>query len=452
MVCATFGYLLFERRAGLNSKFGILRRLREALALFVMLTMVLAVPERTEAYSVMSHQAIIDVVWESSMKPAIRKRFPNASEDEINRGQAYAYGGAIIQDLGYYPGGNPFFSDLTHYVRSGDFVLALLCDAQDVYEYSFALGAMGHYAADNNGHRTGVNRAVPILYPKLKKKYGNFVTYEDDKLAHIKTEFGFDVLEVAKERYAPESYHDYIGFEVSPRVLDQAFQETYGLDLKKVLNNPDRVFGSYRHAVSNLIPRATRIAWNLKQDEIQKDEPGITKRKFLYNLRRSNYEKEWGKDYTKPKFGDKVLAFIYKLLPKIGPLRVLQFKTPTPDTEQMFEKSFNDTLDQYRMLLKEELESGKPSVANDNFDVGEVSAPGQYHLCDTTHAKLLDKLAEQNFSGLTPGIRAELLDFFRAPSTSFVIKKDKKLWAKVPSELEQLRNAPVEQKTASVGE
>jgi hypothetical protein len=436
----------------LNSKFAILRRLREVLALFVMLTMLLAVPERAEAYSVMSHQAIIDVVWESSMKPAIRKRFPNATEDEINRGQAYAYGGAIIQDLGYYPGGNPFFSDLTHYVRSGDFVLALLRDSQDVYEYSFALGAMGHYAADNNGHRIGVNRAVPILYPKLGKKYGNFVTYEDDKLAHLKTEFGFDVLEVAKERYAPESYHDFVGFEVSPRVLDQAFQETYGLDLKKVLNNQDRVFSSYRHAVGNLIPRATRIAWNLKKDEIQKDEPGITKRKFLYNLRRSNYEREWGKDYQHPTFGDKVLAFIYRILPKIGPLRVLQFKTPTPDTEQMFEKSFNDTLDQYRNLLKEERETAKPSVTNDNFDVGEVSAPGRYHLCDITQAKLLDKLAEQKFAGLTPEIRAELLDFFRVPSASLVTKKDQKLWAKVPSELEQLKNAPVEQKTTNAGE
>jgi hypothetical protein len=443
---------LLKGRRRLNPRSGVARGLRETIALFVMLTMVLAVPEKAEAYSVMSHQAIIDVVWESSMKPAIRKRFPNATEDEINRGQAYAYGGAIIQDLGYYPGGNPFFSDLTHYVRSGDFVLALLRDAQDVYEYSFALGAMAHYAADNNGHREGTNRAVPVLYPKLRKKFGSSVTYEDDKLAHIKTEFGFDVLEVAKERYAPESYHDFIGFEVSPRVLDQAFQETYGLDLKKVLSNQDRVFSSYRHAVSNLIPRATRIAWHLKKDEIQKDEPGITKRKFLYNLRRSNYEKEWGKDYTRPTFGDKVLAFIYRILPKIGPLKVLQFKTPTPDTEHMFEKSFNDTLDQYRELLKQERDTGRPAVTNNNFDVGEVSAPGQYHLSDTTHAKLLDKLAEQKFSGLTPEIRAELLDFFRVPSTSFVMNKDKKLWAKVPSELERLRNAPVEQKTAGAGE
>jgi Zinc dependent phospholipase C len=434
-----------------NRKSGIVRKLREALALVSVLALLLVNPEKTEAYSVTSHQAIIDVVWAPNIRPAIRKRFPNANEEEIDRGQAYAYGGAIIQDLGYYPYGSPFFSDLTHYIRSGDFILAMLRDSRDVYEYSFALGAMAHYAADNNGHRVGVNRAVPILYPKLKKKYGDSVSYEDDKLAHIKTEFGFDVLEVAKERFAPESYHDYIGFEVAPRVLEQAFQETYGLDLKKVLGDETKVLKSYRHAVSDLLPKATRIAWDLKKDEIQKDEPGITRQKFLYNLKRANYEKEWGKDYQKPKFSDKVLAFIYKLLPRIGPLKVLQFKTPTPETERMFEASFNATLDQYRKLLNEERESGKPALMNGNFDLGEVSGPGKYRLSDTTHAKLLDKLADQKFAGMTLEMRAELLDYFSASDTPFAMKKDKKLWAKVQTELEELKRAPAEQKAAEAG-
>jgi hypothetical protein len=310
---------------------------------------------------------------------------------------------------------------------------------------------MAHYAADNNGHRNGTNRAVPILYPKLRKKFGDSVSYGDDKLAHVKTEFGFDVLEVAKERYAPESYHDYIGFEVSPRVLEQAFQETYGLELKKVLGDENRVFGSYRHAVSNLLPRATRIAWHLKKDEIQADEPGMTKRKFLYNLKRSNFEKEWGKDYTKPKFSDKLLAFIYKILPKFGPLKVLQFRTPTPETEHLFEASFNDTLDQYRELLKEERETQKPNLPNSNIDLGEVSAPGRYNLSDTAHARLLDQLAEQKFAGTPPEIRAALLDFFGATNTLFVTKKDKKLWARVHTDLEELKNAPLEQKATDAG-
>ncbi|HXT24116.1 MAG TPA: zinc dependent phospholipase C family protein [Candidatus Eisenbacteria bacterium] len=426
---------------------GILRRLVAAACAS---TLILVCPEPGKAYSVMSHQAIIDAAWEDDLKPALRKRFPRATEEGLNEGQAYAYGGAIIQDLGYYPYGNPFFSDLTHYVRSADFILALLRDAQDVNEYAFALGAMAHYAADNNGHKVGTNRAVPILYPKLKKKYGDSVSFEEDKLAHVKTEFGFDVLEVAKERYAPESYHDFIGFEISRRVLEEAFEETYGLDLKEVLVNEDRALNSYRHAVSNLLPRATRIAWHLKRDEIEADQPGITKRKFLYNVNRAKYELEWGKDYQRPTLGDKWLAFLYKILPKFGPLRVLQFKTPTADTEHMFEASFNDTLDEYRKLLRQQRETQQPALINENFDLGTASAPGQYQLSDAAHAKLLDRLAHQSFAGMTAEIRAELLGFFGATGTPFKLKKDKKAWAKLQTQLEALRKLPSNETVAAV--
>src|SRR5215475_9910614 len=401
------------------------------------------------AYSVLSHQAIIDAAWEEDLKPALLARFPNATPDELSAAQAYAYGGAIIQDLGYYPYGSHFFSDLTHYVRSGDFIMALLHDANDIYEYAFALGAMAHYASDNNGHKIGTNRAVPILYPKLKKEYGDSVSYEDDKLAHVKTEFGFDVLQVAKERYAPESYHDFIGFEVSRRVLEEAFEETYGLDLRKLLVNEDRALNSYRHAVSDLLPRATRIAWQLKQDEIEKDQPGITKRKFLYSLKRANYEQEWGMDYQRPTFGDKCLAFLYLILPKFGPLRVLEFRTPTPETESMFEASFNDTLDHYRKLLREQRETQSPELFNDNFDLGTTSAPGEYELNDEAHAKLLNKLSEQDFAGLTPEIRAELLGYFDAKDAQFKMKKDKKAWARLQTELEVLRNLPAKETVAT---
>src|SRR5437660_4811052 len=193
-----------------------------------LLVFALTRPEWVQAYAVLSHEAIIDAAWDSHIKPLLLERYPQATEEDLSRAQAYAYGGAIIQDLGYYPYGSPLFSDLTHYVRSGDFIQALLRDAQDLTEYAFALGALAHYAADNEGHRIGTNRAVPILYPGLGKKYGEIVSYEDGKLAHVKTEFGFDVLEIAKERYAPEGYHDFIGFEVARRDLDQPLRETYG--------------------------------------------------------------------------------------------------------------------------------------------------------------------------------------------------------------------------------
>ena len=408
-------------------------------ALLAVIACVAFFPVTAAAYSVLSHEAIIDAAWDTNLKPLLLKRFPDATPDELREAHGYAYGGAIIQDMGYYPHGSMFFSDLAHYVRSADFVVALLHDSKDLNEYAFALGAMAHYAADTDGHRLGTNRAVPVLYPKLRKKHGDFVTYEDDPLAHVKTEFGFDVLEVAKERYAPDSYHDFIGFQVAAPLLEQAFRETYGLDLKKVLSNEDKVIGSYRRDVSSLIPRATRIAWSLKEKEIEKDVPGITRRKFLYNLSRSSYERSWGKDYQRPTFWDHFLAFLYKILPKVGPLRVLQLRTPTPETERMFQASFNATMDRFRGLLKEQGE-GRLKLANNNFDVGEFTPPGKYRMNDDAHAKLLDKLAEQNFANMTSDLRAELLDFFSDPNAPYAIRRNSKEWNKVEAEVRQLKS------------
>jgi Zinc dependent phospholipase C len=397
-------------------------------------------PSETAAYAVLAHEAIVDSVWDTNIRPLLLKRFPAATPAEIKEAHGYSYGGAIIQDMGYYPHGSFFFSDLAHYVRSGDFILALLRDAKDLNGYAFALGALAHYAADNDGHPMGTNRAVPLLYPKLKKKYGDSVTYEKDRLAHVKTEFGFDVLEVAHGRYAPDSYHDFIGFGVSAPLLEQAFQETYSLDLKSVLSDEDKVLGSYRHAVSQLLPKATRIAWSLKKDEIMKDQPGMTKKKFLYNLSRASYQQNWGKDYQPPTFGERFLAFLARILPKIGPLKVLQLKTPTPEAERMFEASFNATLDRYRQLLSQ-VDTGQLDLPNANFDIGEITGPGKYRLNDETHAKLLDALAKQNFSGASPEVRAELLEFFGHPDAPYATKRKPKEWAKVQAELEQLKNA-----------
>lgn len=397
-------------------------------------------PGELAAYSVLSHEAIIDSAWKTDIRPLLLKRFPDATHEQLKVAHGYAYGGAIIQDLGYYPHGNHLFSDLTHYVRSGDFILALLRDSKDLNDYAFALGALAHYPADTEGHRMATNRSVPLLYPKLEKKYGNTVTYEDDPLAHIKTEFGFDVLEVAQGRYAPDDYHDFIGFGIAVPLLEQAFQETYGLELKKVLTDEDRVFGSYRHDVSQLIPKATRVAWSLKKDEIRKDQPSMTKKEFLFNLSRASYQKRWGKNYEPPTFGERFLAFLVSILPKIGPLKVLQLRTPTPETERMFEASFNATLDRYRNLLHQ-VDEGHLNLQNDNFDTGEKSGPGQYQLNDETHAKLLDALAEQNFAGVSPQIEAELLDFFGHPDAPYAIKRKPKEWAKVQEQLKQLKAA-----------
>ena len=397
-------------------------------------------PKPAGAYAVLAHEAIIDALWETDIKPLLLARFPGSTEEQLSEAQAYAYGGSIIQDMGYYPYGSHFFSDLTHYVRSGDFVQALLRDAKDLDEYAFAVGALAHYAADNDGHRLATNRAVPLLYPNLQKKYGDTVSYEQDPLAHTKTEFGFDVLEVAHESYAPDGYHDLIGFELSQGLLEQAFKETYGLGLKQVLLDEDKALNSYRHAVSKTIPTATKIAWSLKKDEIKADLPGITKKKFRYNLSKSNYEREYGKNYQKPSLGERFLAFLYKLIPKFGPLRVLQFRTPTPEAQRMFRASFNSTLDQYRKLIAD-VRAGQLALPNDNFDLGEATGPGKYAMNDDAHAELLDKLAMQKFAGMSSELQDELLHFYSEPDAPYATKRDPKAWATVQTELSQLKTA-----------
>jgi Zinc dependent phospholipase C len=409
------------------------RRLLACLMVFLF-----AGPQPLMAYSVLSHETIIDAAWKTDIRPLLLKRFPNATHDDLRHAHACAYGGAIIQDLGYYPYGSKFFSDLTHYVRSGDFIQALLRDARELCEYAFALGALAHYAADNEGHRLAVNLAVPLLYPKLKKKYGDVVTYEENPAAHLKTEFGFDVVEVAQGRFAPDAYHDFIGFEVSQPLLDRAFRETYGLELASVLENEPRAVGSYRHAVSSTIPKATRVAWALKKDEIQRDTPSMTRKRFLYNLSRASYQKNWGKDYRAPSAGEKFLAFLFRLIPKIGPLKALALRTPTPQAEQLFERSFNATLTQYRGLLSD-YDYGRLVLINENLDVGALTPPGHYRLNDQTYAVLLDRLAKSNFAGISPELRAEILRFYSDPAAPYANRKDRKAWQRVQDELQRLQ-------------
>jgi hypothetical protein len=137
------------------------------------------------AYSVLSHEALVDAAWDSSVRPRLRERFPDASPEQLQRARAYAYGGCVIQDMGYYPYGNRLFTDLTHYVRTGAFVSALVAEAADLNEYAFALGAAAHYAGDGNGHSMGTNRAVPLSYPGLQRRYGDVVAYAEDPMAHV---------------------------------------------------------------------------------------------------------------------------------------------------------------------------------------------------------------------------------------------------------------------------
>jgi hypothetical protein len=397
-------------------------------------------------YSVLTHEQVVDLMWKDQIQPLLLKRFPGASEDDLLKAHAYAYGGSLVQDMGYYPFGSQFFSNLVHYVRSGDFVEALLRDSSDVNEYAFALGALSHFAADNSGHPT-INLVVALEFPKLQKKYGNAVTYGDDPKAHIRTEFGFDMVQVAKNRYTSDRYHDMIGFEVSKPLLQRAFQETYGLKLEDVFGSVDLAIGSYRRSVSKIIPEMTRVALLARKDVIVKDTPNFNRKKFLYYLSRSNYEHEWGTVYRKPGVGARILAFFLKLIPKVGPFKAVNFKIPTRQTEDMYIKSVDATVENYAALLHQASDSNL-DLPNRDCDTGRETRPGEYQLTDKTYAELIDRITSKTTDPLDSALRNNLLHFYSDPNAPVATRKNAKAWQKLQDELEKLKQRSVSQTTA----
>jgi Zinc dependent phospholipase C len=389
------------------------------------------------SYSVLTHEQIVDLVWKDQIQPLLLKRFPGASPDDLRKAHAFAYGGSLIQDMGYYPFGNKYFSDLSHYVRTGDFVEALIEQSTDLNEYAFALGALAHYSSDNCGH-PAVNRAVAIEFPELRRKFGNEVTYVDDPKAHIRTEFGFDMVQVAKNRYTSDAYHDFIGFQISKPVLERAFKQTYDLKLTDVIHKQDLAFGSFRRAISKIIPEMTKVALINRRADIVRDTPNFNKKKFLYRLKRTQYEKEWGKGYRKPGPGARVLAFVLKIVPKFGPFKALAFQIPTTQTEDMYIKSINTTIDNYTSLLRQQ-QSGQLRLSNLDFDTGKPARAGEYKLADQTYAHLLDDLAKRNFDQVTPDLRDNILSFYGNLNAPVATKKEKKAWVRTLVELQKLR-------------
>lgn len=317
------------------------------------------------------------------------------------------------------------------------FVRELLAQSQDSNEYAFALGALAHYASDIAGH-PAVNQSVSIQYPKLRAKFGNSVRYAQNHTAHLKTEFGFDMVQVAKNRYASQQYHDFIGFQVSKSLLERTFPIVYGVELKDVLSHEDLAVGSYRFAVSRMIPQMTQVALRTHKKDMMKEDPSFAKKKFLYRLSRSDYEKEWGKDYTKPDFGTRFWSVILRYMPRIGPFKALAFNNPTSQTEEMYFKSINTTVDQYRIYLQQ-VRAGSLVLANCDFDTGKETVAAEYSLTDETYARLLDQLANRKFDLTSANLRDNILNFYSDLSLPLETKKDSARWQSVLLSLDQLK-------------
>ena len=412
-----------------------------ALRLVLVVFVLLSVKPPLSAYSVLTHEQIVDLLWKDQIEPLLLKRFPDATEDDLRKAHAFAYGGSVVQDMGYYPFGNKYFSDLVHYVRTGDFVDALIRESSTVGEYAFALGALAHYSSDNMGH-PAINRAVAIEFPDLEQKFGKEVTYVDDPKAHIRCEFGFDMVQVAKNRYTSDQYHDFIGFEVSKDVLDRGFYDTYHLHLEQVFGDVDLAIGTFRRSISKVIPQMTRVALLSRKQEIVQDTPNFNEKKFLYYLSKADYDKEWGSVYRRPGLGARMLAYFLKIMPKVGPFKAVAFKIPSTQTEDIYVKSVNNTVENYQSLLKAQAVNDL-KLSNTDCDTGRPTKPGEYKLADRTYAKLLDQLSDQNFQQISVALRDDLLNYYSDPSAPIDTRKDKKAWKKTEEALAKLKATPV---------
>lgn len=414
------------------------RRSHSARALLC-LALLLVLAPGSGAYSVLTHEQVVDLLWIDRIQPMVKARFAGLTDKQIREAHAYAYGGSLVQDMGYYPFGSRYFSDLTHYVRTGDFVTCLIQESQTANEYAFALGALAHYAADNSGHPM-VNHVVAQEFPALQRKYGDVVTYADSPKAHIRAEFGFDMTQVAKNRYTSDGYHDFIGFEISQGLLERVFPKVYGIKFEDVVDDEDLAIGSFRHAVSKIIPETTRVALLTRRAEIVADTPDAAEKRYLYYLSRADYEKEWGNEYRRPGFGTKLLAIVLKLFPKRGPFSGLDFRIPTQQQEDLFVKSLDETVRSYRQLLQAS-QRGTLHLANRDCDTGKETRAGEYVLADRTYAHLLNDLADHNFENVPPELRENILAFFKNPDAVVVAKGKPKNWKRVPGELQQLKSA-----------
>lgn len=365
---------------------------RRALLSLLLIFLLLVPAPPAHAYSVLSHEQVVDLAWKSHIVPLLQARYPGIAPEQIKEAHAYAYGGAIIQDIGYYPFGSKLLSDMLHYIRSGDFVDNLIREAQNPDEYAFALGALAHYTSDAYGH-PAVNRATASEYPKLRRRYGPVVLYDQDPEAHLQTEFGFDVLEVTQQRYAPEAFHDFIGFQVAKPVFERAFQDTYGLPLNQVLTREDLAISTYRKTVSTLLPRMTQVAVADYGKKMQQAEPTFVPKKLVYRLSKADYEKRWGNSYQRPGFGTRLLAFMLKLIPKIGPLRDLSLRVPSAEAQKNFLDGMNTVVDHYQQSLNQ-LKTEPPDqpalqLNAVDLDTGKPTVPGEYALADQTYARYL---------------------------------------------------------------
>ena len=438
-------------------------RLRVQLFLLFLLVWIAAFPNAAGAYSLLTHEQLIDLTWTDSIVPLLLSRYPTLTKADLEHARAYAYGGCVIQDIGYYPFGDPAFSNLTHYVRSGDFVVNLFRDAKNANELAFAVGALSHYIGDSVGHSVATNLAVPVEFPKLARKYGDDITYAQGERQHVQTEFAFDINEVQLRQFAPIHYLRHIGLQVPTDLVALAFYQTYGIreDLQGTRGKRINVRG-YRFATRSFIPRvAYAVTW-LRRHRRPVDDPSAELADFQSQIVAVSTGEHWEQYRAKAGIGTKSLGVLLYILPKIGPLKLADVKGPAPNTEALYIHSVMLSIETLRTLLARFTppssmpegaakassarnageRSGLPGITTDSrhplpnrdLDTGRAVKPGEYPLTDTTYADLLHRVVLQK-KPIPPATMSDIQAYYANPGSPIVTKKDVSRWSVVQADL-----------------
>ncbi len=395
-------------------------------------------PQTTGAYSVFTHEELIDLTWRSAIRPLLLERFPSSTDAQLREAHAFAYGGCDAQDMGYYPFGSNFFSELTHYVRAGDFINNLFRESRNVDEYAFAIGALSHYIGDSIGHSVAVNPSTAIAFPGLAKKYGPIVTYDENPHAHVRTEYAFDIGQLSKRTFAPPAFMRFIGFRVPRGLLERAFVATYGIEVRELVGKTLPAMRSYRTSVRTLIPVFSNAEIVLHGKQFAPDADTAEYRQFVKQLRRADYERHWAYTYRKPGIGSHLLAIVIKIIPKVGPASYLAIKIPDAQTEALYIESVNRSAGDYRRLL--DALRAHPTAAldlpNRDLDTGARVKAGDYPLTDDTYAELVSRLTSDPNRIIPDGLRENILEYYGDLSAPISTKKHPREWKRLTSELQ----------------
>lgn len=453
-------------------------------ALLLSLFLLILWPQHAVAYSLLTHEQLIDLTWQDSIVPLLKSRYPTITPAELEHARAYAYGGCVIQDIGYYPFGDKAFSNLTHYVRSGDFVVNLFRNAGNADELAFAVGALSHYIGDTVGHSEATNLAVPIQFPKLRTQYGPVVNYAQAEHQHVQVEFAFDVNEIVRDRVAPLRYHKHVGLEVPVRQLALAFYQTYGLT-EDFSGRRGRRFNvrDYRFAVRAFIPNIAYAVTLLHRRHAPPDPDSLAAQQIKTQIAALAIQNDWHAYRQRASIGTYALAGLLLVLPKVGPLKLADVKGPTEATEADYLHSVAHSTDALRRMLARftpppatrstaasaaavdtqaqpspshplpanpkasqlvprESNSARHPLSNRDLDTGRVVQPGGYPLTDSTYADLLHNLTRQPAQPIPPGIKEDVQSYYANLDLPITTKKNPAVWAQVQADLTVLNGMP----------